>query len=189
MLAGVAVLSGVTASFPAALAVALTYVLGMVAPLAVLALVWDRRDWSRSRWLQGRQVTLRLGRLRRTMAFGTAASAFLLIAMAVLTYVQATLGPGMGSDGVFLQITAGLQHAAAVIAAALGWLPGWVLAAMLTAGLLYLISQARRHAGPPAGPQKPVDDAPVDDTEAGPGNDCCAPDTTAEPIPAKDSRS
>ncbi|MBO1269676.1 cytochrome c biogenesis CcdA family protein [Arthrobacter cavernae] len=79
VLAGVAVLSGATASFPAALAVALTYVLGMVAPLAALALVWDRKDWSKSRWLQGRQVTLRLGRLRRTMPFGTAASAFLLI--------------------------------------------------------------------------------------------------------------
>ncbi|WP_211883048.1 cytochrome c biogenesis CcdA family protein [Pseudarthrobacter albicanus] len=189
VLAGVAVLSGATASFPAALAVALTYVLGMVAPLAVLALVWDRRDWSRSRWLQGRQVTLRFGRLRRTMAFGTAASAFLLIAMAVLTYVQAALGPGMGSEGVFVQITADLQHAASVIAAALGWLPGWVLAVILAAGLLYLITQARRHAGPAAGPETPVDDAPVDAAGAGAGNDCCVPDHTAGPIPAKDSRS
>jgi len=189
VLAGVAVLSGATASFPAALAVALTYVLGMVAPLAVLALVWDRRDWSRSRWLQGRQVTLRLGRLRRTMAFGTAASAFLLIAMAVLTYVQAALGPGMGSEGVFVQITADLQHAAAVITAALGWLPGWVLAAILIAGLLYLITQARPHARPPAGPEQPINDTEAGDAAAGHGNDCCASDATAEPIPAKDSRS
>ena len=184
VLAGVAVLSGATASFPAALAVALTYVVGMVAPLAVLALVWDRRDWSSSRWLQGRQVTLRLGRLRRTMAFGSAASAFLLIAMAVLTYVQAALGPGMGSDGILVQITAELQHAASVISTSLGWLPGWVLGGLLIAGLVYLIRQARRHARPAAGPEKPVDD-----TASGPGKDCCAPDNTAGPIPAKDSRS
>jgi len=44
VLIGVAVLSGATASFPAALAVGLTNVAGMVAPLAILAIVWDRKD-------------------------------------------------------------------------------------------------------------------------------------------------
>ncbi|MCY7289006.1 MAG: hypothetical protein LH624_12320, partial [Cryobacterium sp.] len=57
VLIGVAVLSGATASFPAALAVGLTYVAGMVAPLAILAIVWDCKDWSSSKWLQGRQIT------------------------------------------------------------------------------------------------------------------------------------
>ena len=184
VLAGVAVLSGATASFPAALAVALIYVLGMVAPLAVLALVWDRRNWSGSKWLQGLQVTLRLGRLRRRMPLGTAASAILLIAMAALTYVQAVLGPGMASGGVLVQITADLQHAAYVIMAALGWLPGWVLAVILTAGLVYLIRQARRHAGPPDEPQATADDAQADTP-----NSCCASGNTADTIPAKDSRS
>ncbi|WP_328982720.1 copper resistance protein CopC [Streptomyces mirabilis] len=67
VLAGVAVLSGAAASFPAALAVSLTYVAGMVAPLCLLALVWDRRDWGASRLLQGRQVTVGVGRLRRPL--------------------------------------------------------------------------------------------------------------------------
>src|SRR5260370_5855048 len=43
VLAGVVVLTGSAASFGAALAVSLTYVAGMVAPLAVLTLVWERR--------------------------------------------------------------------------------------------------------------------------------------------------
>ena len=184
VLAGVAVLSGATASFPAALAVALTYVLGMVAPLAVIALVWDRKDWGGSKWLQGRQITLRLGRLRRRMPLGTAASAILLIAMAALTYVQAALGPGMASEGMFVQITADLQHTASVITMALGWLPGWALGGLLIAGLIYLIRQARRHAGSPTVPEAPSDDAQAEATE-----DCCATRNTTDPIPAKDSRS
>ncbi|HJT03616.1 MAG TPA: cytochrome c biogenesis protein CcdA, partial [Pseudonocardiaceae bacterium] len=43
VLAGVAVLAGAAASFPVALAIGGAYVAGMVAPLALVALVWDRR--------------------------------------------------------------------------------------------------------------------------------------------------
>jgi cytochrome c-type biogenesis protein len=56
VLAGVVVLTGSAGSFGAALAVSGTYVAGMVAPLAVLALVWERRDWGSSRLLHGRWV-------------------------------------------------------------------------------------------------------------------------------------
>ncbi|MGH7752821.1 MAG: cytochrome c biogenesis CcdA family protein, partial [Gemmatimonadales bacterium] len=186
VLAGVAVLSGATASFPAALAVALTYVAGMVAPLAILSLVWDRKDWGARKWLQGRQVTLRLGRIRRTMAFGSAASAFLLIAMAVLTYVQAALGPGMGSDGWLVQLTADLQHTASVITSALAWLPGWAVAAALILGAAYIIWQARRHLNLPT-PSTAATSAPATAAEAEP--DCCAPQTpTAPALTAEDSQ-
>jgi len=178
VLAGVAILSGATASFPSALAVALTYVAGMVAPLAIIALIWDRKDWGASRWLQGRQVTLRLGRLSRTMAFGTAASAFLLIAMAVLTYVQAALGPGMGASGWLAQLAADLQHAAAVVTAALAWLPGYVVAVVLIIGTLFIIWQARRHLNRPV---------PQDAREAlAPDPDCCTSDAATTPDQAEE---
>ncbi|XAS67012.1 cytochrome c biogenesis protein CcdA [Micrococcaceae bacterium Sec5.7] len=182
VLAGVAILSGATASFPAALAVAFTYVAGMVAPLAVLSLVWDRKDWGARTWLQGRQVTLRLGRIRRTMAFGTAASAFLLLAMAVLTYIQAALGPGMGSDGWLVQIAADLQHAAAVTTAALAWIPGWAVAAALIVGAAFILRQARRHLDRPTLPAPPE---PATDTPS----DCCTPQTPSTPaLTAEDSQ-
>lgn len=175
VLAGVAILSGATASFPAALAVTLTYVAGMVAPLAVLALVWDRRDWGSSKWLHGRQVTLRLWRFRRTMALGTAAGAFLLIGMAGLTYVQAALGPGMASDGPLVEVTAGLQHAAAVVTAALAWIPGWVTAVTLVLGTAYVVWQARRH-------HDRVLPAEVGEEAPSSGPECCVPQTlTTEP--------
>jgi cytochrome c biogenesis protein CcdA len=150
VLAGVAVLSGAAASFPAALAVSLTYVAGMVAPLCLLALVWDRRDWGASRLLQGRQVTVGAGRLRRRMPLGSAASGTLLIAMGVLTLVQAVRGPDMAADGWRVRVAADLQHAASLITKALGWLPGWVLALVLVALAAFLFRQARAHLTAPA---------------------------------------
>ena len=175
VLAGVAILSGATASFPAALTVSLTYVAGMVAPLAALALAWDRKDWGSSKWLHGRQVTLRLGRFRRRMALGTVAGAFLLIGMAALTYVQAALGPGMASDGPLVQLTADLQHGAAVATAALGWIPGWVIAVVLILGVAYVVWQARRHLDRP---QTADDVDKVSDSRS----ECCTPqEPTTEP--------
>lgn len=145
VLAGVAILSGATASFPTALAISLTYVFGMVAPLAILALVWDRRDWGSSRLLQGRQVTLRLGPWRRTMASGTVASGILLLGMGVLTIVIAFTGSGMGAGGWRLRVAAELQHAAAVTTHALGWLPGWAFGLLIAAAAAWLLRQARHH--------------------------------------------
>jgi cytochrome c-type biogenesis protein len=150
VLAGVAVLSGAAAAFPAALAVSLTYVAGMVTPLCLLALVWDRRDWGASRLLQGRQVTLGVGRLRRRMPLGSAASGVLLIAMGALTLVQAVRGPDMASDGWRLRVAADLQHAASLITKSLGWLPGWALTIVLLALAAFLFRQARTHLAAPA---------------------------------------
>ncbi|MFB8128731.1 cytochrome c biogenesis CcdA family protein [Streptomyces mirabilis] len=175
VLAGVAVLSGAAASFPAALAVSLTYVAGMVAPLCLIALVWDRRDWSAGRLLQGRKVTLRLGRLRRRMPLGSAASGILLIAMGVLTLVQAVRGPDMASDGWRIRVAADLQHAASLITKALGWLPGWALALILLALAAFLVRQARTHLTAPAR-RSP-------DTTAGASpTDCCDTSEPQSPI-------
>lgn len=81
VLAGVVGISGATGSFVPALVVGIAYVFGMVAPLAVLALVWDKRDWGSGRWLSGRQVSIGVGRLRRRVPLATAASGLLLVAM------------------------------------------------------------------------------------------------------------
>ncbi|AEW95112.1 MULTISPECIES: cytochrome c biogenesis CcdA family protein [Streptomycetaceae] len=145
VLAGVAVLSGATASFPAALAVSATYVAGMVAPLAVIALLWDRRDWGASRLLHGRQVTLALGPLHRRIPVGMLASGLLLIGMGSLTVVIAFTGPDMGTGGWRLRLAADLQHWASVTTGWLSWLPGWAFALILTAAVAYLVRQAVRH--------------------------------------------
>jgi cytochrome c biogenesis protein CcdA len=144
VLAGVVVLTGSTASFGSALAVSVTYVAGMVAPLAVLALVWEGRDWDSSKLLRGRRVQVGFGRLSRTMPLGTATSGIVLTGMGIVTLITAVTGPSMSSSGWRETMTAFLQHASSVTGRALSWLPGWAVLAVLAALAAGLLWQARR---------------------------------------------
>jgi hypothetical protein len=144
VLAGVIVLTGSASSFGAALAVSLTYVAGMVAPLALIALVWERRDWGSSRLLHGRNVRVGFGRLARTMPLGSAASGVVLIGMGALTLLTAVTGPSMSSSGWRETMAAWLQHASSVTSRALSWLPGWAVLLVLAALAAALVTQARR---------------------------------------------
>jgi cytochrome c biogenesis protein CcdA len=144
VLAGVVVLTGSAASFGAALAVSLTYVAGMVAPLAVLALVWERRDWGSSRQLRGRRVRLGFGRWARTMPLGTAASGVVLMGMGMVTLVTAVTGPSMPSSGWRVSLAAWLGHVSSMTARGLSWLPGWAVLLALAALAAALVFQARR---------------------------------------------
>jgi cytochrome c-type biogenesis protein len=144
VLAGVVVLTGSAGSFGAALAVSLIYVAGMVAPLAVLGLVWERRDWGSSRLLRGRRIRLGFGRLARTMPLGSAASGVVLTGMGAVTLVTAVTGPSMPSSGWRVSLDAWLQHVSSVTGRALSWLPGWAVLLALAALAAALAGQARR---------------------------------------------
>ncbi|OFJ51123.1 cytochrome C biogenesis protein [Mycolicibacterium grossiae] len=144
VLIGVAILSGAAASFPVALAIGLTYVAGMVAPLALIALVWDRRRERATQLITDRTVRLRLGRWRRELALGTLLGGLLMIGMGVLALVLAVTGPGMPSGGWQTEVSAWLQHLASVTVSALSWLPGWALALALALGIALLTRHALR---------------------------------------------
>ncbi|MBB5161729.1 cytochrome c biogenesis CcdA family protein [Mycobacterium sp. AZCC_0083] len=144
VLAGVAVLSGAAASFPVALGIGAAYVAGMVTPLAVTALLWDKRRERATRLLTERTVRLRLGRWHRRMLLGSALSGLLMITMGVLAVVLAFTGPGMPSGGWQTELSAWLQHISSVALTSLSWIPGWVLLAALLVGLAVLIRRALR---------------------------------------------
>jgi cytochrome c-type biogenesis protein len=142
VLAGVAVLSGAAASFPAALSIGAAYVGGMVTPLAVVALLWDKRRERATRLLTDGTVRLQIGRWRRSIAVGSAVSGLLMIAMGVLAVILAFTGPGMPSGGWQTQLSAWLQHLSSVALGTLTWIPGWLLLALLLSGLAVLIRRA-----------------------------------------------
>jgi cytochrome c-type biogenesis protein len=151
VLAGVAVLSGAAASFPAALSIGAAYVGGMVTPLAVVALLWDKRRERATRLLTDGTVRLQIGRWRRSIAVGSAVSGLLMIAMGVLAVILAFTGPGMPSGGWQTQLSAWLQHLSSVALGTLTWVPGWLLLALLLSGLAVLIRRAlHAPAGRPA---------------------------------------
>jgi len=81
VLAGVIALSSVASSFGLALGLGAAYVFGMVAPLFVISLLWERYDWRSSRLFRPRTFTYRVGFLRRTITGTNLASGLLLALM------------------------------------------------------------------------------------------------------------
>src|SRR3989442_14318883 len=79
VLAGVIALSSVASSFWLALGLGAAYVFGMVAPLFVIALLWERYDWRASRLFRPRSFPFRLGPFRRTTPPDNGASGLLFI--------------------------------------------------------------------------------------------------------------
>ena len=127
VLAGVIALSSVASSFLLALVLGSAYVFGMVAPLFLIALLWDRYDWRSSRLFHPRSFTWRLGPFTHTLTATGLASGILL----------AFIGGGMLWIGLAyrsmppladwqIQIAAGLQHIGQVMTNALTWIPNWM---------------------------------------------------------------
>ncbi|GGO84946.1 hypothetical protein GCM10011584_03720 [Nocardioides phosphati] len=183
VLAGVVALSGASAAFFPALVAGSAYVFGMVAPLALLALVWDLRDWGQSRVLAQRRLSMRLGSRRWSLPLASLASGLLMVAMGVLTVVIAFRGPSMPTDGWQVRLTAWLNHAASRIEAALGWLPPMVPALAIVAALAALVyfaahraaarTESRHPVAPTGAPAAALGADPRDESSAGPS--CCDP--------------
>jgi cytochrome c biogenesis protein CcdA len=148
VLAGVAALSGAASSLPTALAVGVAYVFGMVAPMCVLAMVWDRKNWGESRLLSARTLPLWPGSKKR-LPLVTVISGGLMIAMGVLTVLLALRGPGMATDGWQIEITAALGHAALLIQRSLTFIPGWISSIAVLGALLTLLWMANHRRKSP----------------------------------------
>src|SRR5713226_8642143 len=116
VLAGVIALSGIASSFFLALGLGAAYVFGMVAPLFVIAVLWDRKDWRKSRLFRPRSVTWRFGPVPRTLTGTNPATGILLAIMGVGTVWIALTGPSMPSGtGWQAALSARLQHYGKVI--------------------------------------------------------------------------
>ncbi|WP_460545406.1 cytochrome c biogenesis CcdA family protein [Glycomyces halotolerans] len=141
VLAGVVAVSGAVASFPAALSVGAAYVFGMVAPLTILALVWDRRDWGSATWLNERGLRLR----GRKIPLWSLLSGGLMVAMGILTVILALTERGMTPDGWQARVAAQLRFAAAHVQHALGsTVPGIVISIAILGSLAWLLFKAIR---------------------------------------------
>lgn len=182
VLVGVVALASVAGSFGVATVIGVTYVFGMVAPLAAFALVWDRRNWGQSRFFRANSIKVRIRGRSRPISLANLLAGGLLVLMGVLTAVLAFRGPGMSSDGWQIRVTADLQHWVSVLRSNLEWLPGWVSALLVLGLLAAFVRAASRPRRVPAGAHgrsAPIPDArpaspaqstatPSDDTEKAP---------------------
>ena len=148
VLAGVAALSGLSGSFPAALAIGAAYVFGMVFPLFLLALAWDRFSLGESRLVLGRVLERRaFGRTLRVHS-SALVSGLMLVIMGIVSIVLAFRGASMRTSGWQVTLSARLQHAH-LATSWVGTLPGVVSVAVIVAsfaGLAWIaLNQATTH--------------------------------------------
>ena len=148
VLAGVIALSSVVSSFWLALVLGTAYVFGMVAPLFVIALLWDRYDWRASRLFRPRAFTWRLGPFTRTLtATGMASGILLALIGGGMLWIGAAYSSMPPLADWQEQFAVGLQHVGQVIANTLAWLPNWAGAVILLALIGGLAWYALRQAG------------------------------------------
>lgn len=168
VLTGVVALSGAAGSFVAATTVGIAYVFGMVVPLFVIALLWDRHDWGNSALLRGRTFSVRLFGRTRDLQSTSLAGGLLLMIMGVLTAVLAFTGTAMPRKGWQVTLSARLAHWGKVVVSWLGGVPGWISALAVFAALGLLAGR---------GISQYLDSQDVDDTvpatglDNGDGND------------------
>jgi len=138
VLAGVLALSGVASSFGVALGLGSAYVFGMVAPLFVMSLLWERFDWRSSRLFRPRSISYRLG---RTITATALASGVLLALMGGAVIWVGLAGDAMPSpSGWQANVSSHLQHYGHELTTALAWLPNWT-AALIAAALVALLAR------------------------------------------------
>jgi len=148
VLAGVIALSSVASSFVLALLLGTAYVFGMVVPLFVIALLWERYDWRASRLFHPRPVTLRLGPVQHTLTITNLASGTLLLLIgAAMGWIGLTASAMPQLSGWQAQMVVTLQQSGHVVTSALSWLPNWVGGVLLLLALGALAWYALRQTG------------------------------------------
>ena len=146
VLAGVVALSGAAGSFVTALVIGVAYVFGMVAPLFVMALIWDRRHDGGSRPISPRSVRVRLFRRPRQVPLSSFLGGLLLVVMGALVAVLAVTGPNMATTGWQATLASELQHVAHKATVWFGHIPGVVTLLVLLGTLSLLARLAIRQA-------------------------------------------
>ena len=166
VLAGVATLSGASGSFSNALILGVGYVFGMVFPLFVIALLWDRFNWGESRLLKGKRFSVPVFGRQVALHPTALASELILIAIGVVVTVIAFRGNAMPSSGWQLSLSAHVQHYAHVLKVWAGTLPGWITGIGIFALLAALGWKALGQVGVTGGTdtEKRPDEPRADDT-------------------------
>ncbi|RKF35734.1 cytochrome C biogenesis protein [Paraburkholderia fungorum] len=144
VLAGVIALSSVAPSAVLAAGLGGAYVFGMVAPLFVISLLWERYDWRSSRLFCSRSVTWRIGPLQRTLSASMLASGLLLAVIGIATLWTGLAYHSMPTSSHWaLVVSVWLQHIGQLVTDALSVIPNWLAAVLLLGAVTALVLRAR----------------------------------------------
>jgi cytochrome c biogenesis protein CcdA len=142
VLAGVLTLSAVSSSLPQALMIGSAYILGMVAPLLVLAYFWDRLELADHAIVRGRRLHVRIGSLRHSIHSTNLLAGVMFVAMGALIVVLAFTGDAAGASDAQVRFSAALTRVADRVVSLAGGVPDAVFALLFFAGVAYLLATA-----------------------------------------------
>ena len=142
VLAGVLTLSAVSPGLIAGVGIGMAYVFGMVFPLVILTLMWDRLGPDRLQ-LGSRRVSFGIGPIKvATTTAGLAASAMFLV-MAVVLGVVAVTGSSL-APSFSLSIGTRIEKVLAPVLDSLAWIPNSVVGLVLVAIAVTAIALSSR---------------------------------------------
>lgn len=126
VLAGVIALSTFASTFSLVLLLGIAYVMGMVIPLLVISLLWNKYDFKNSRIFKPRKFTYRIGAFKRTINGTAVASGLLLLIMGIVA-IQYSLSSDSMSQPKGWQYTLSLtlQKIYKYLINKLSWIPNW----------------------------------------------------------------
>lgn len=143
VLAGVLTLSAVSASLPQALLIGSAYVVGMVAPLLVLAYFWDRFELANHPLVRGRRVNIRLGPgVGWSIHSTNLIAGVMFVGIGVLMIVLAMTGQAGSASQAQAEVSAVLTRAADRVVSVAGGVPDVLFALLFVAGTAFLLTRA-----------------------------------------------
>ncbi|WP_372595259.1 cytochrome c biogenesis CcdA family protein [Actinotalea sp.] len=162
VLIGVMTLSALSGSAIGGLTLGMAYVFGMVFPLFVMALVWDKAALSDKRWLRARTIRLTLaGRTLVTNSLNLAVAVAFTIMGGLVAYLAAA-GEMTGGTAAQASVSEWLTEVFGALETWLAPVPEPVLGAALLAlaAVFVLATLRRRPQRPNPDPNEQMPDAP-----------------------------
>lgn len=142
VLAGVLTLSALTPGLVSGVGIGMAYVFGMVFPLILLTLLWDRLGPDRVQ-IGPRPVTFRVGSLRVATTTAGLAAAVMFLIMAVVLAVVAVTGSSL-APSFSNSLGTGIEGVLTPLLDSLAWIPDPVIGVLLIAVAVAAIALSTR---------------------------------------------
>ena len=147
VLAGVLTLSLISASFIQAFLLGWAYVLGMVVPLVVLALLWEKYNLAEHPIMKGRTFTMHIFGKKIGLHSTSVFSGAILSLIGLLTLVAAFTHNITATSNEQIQLSMWLQGTQNAILRAAQIIPDWFFLAVLVIITLFLAKKAMQEKG------------------------------------------
>ncbi|HYU76208.1 MAG TPA: hypothetical protein VEL31_26345 [Ktedonobacteraceae bacterium] len=155
---------------------------GMVAPLFVIAFLWERYTWRGTRLFRPRTFTWRVGPIERQLSTTNLASGILLLLIGggmIWAGVIEGAMPQLSGWQTTLVVT--LQHVGQVLTHALAWIPNWLGALLVLLVLGLLAWYAFKQTGVLAPSHEQDDEEPLEEPGPHPASSVRREEETIEP--------